>query len=72
MPEPIKAWQICYMCHLSANCGECCMICKDQCNSKQSCMLGKPHQAERWEGLQDIINDPEMENWKPEKENKIG
>lgn len=55
---------ICYMCHLSSNCGGCCKKCQDECNGgEQICMIGHVGQYDRWQAWKNIIADPDIGTW---------
>ena len=47
--------EICMMCHFSSLCGNCCKMCKDQCNSKQHCQIGVGEQADRLSAWMAIV-----------------
>lgn len=36
---PVTKTDICTMCHWSSECDDCCLKCKDKCNSGQVCAL---------------------------------
>ena len=47
--------EICWMCHQSSKCTECCNKCKDSCNAKQVCGQNEKDQDERLEALKNLI-----------------
>lgn len=52
--EPTEK-EICMMCHFSSECGQCCNVCKKQCNSRQICMQGCDGQFDRLKSWLDLI-----------------
>lgn len=48
---PVTKKDICTMCHWSSGCEDCCLKCKDKCNSAQACALNDEFEnlQSRWE-----------------------
>jgi hypothetical protein len=47
------------MCHFSSECGGCCLVCEDRCNSGQICQKGVPEQTERLDAWLKIVSECE-------------
>lgn len=52
--------QLCLMCHLSSECGDCCKKCNNPCNSGQICQIGTKENADRWSAYINIIKEIEL------------
>lgn len=73
----ISREQACILCHLSSECGGCCVKCKAEgksgtCYGQECSLPSRDHDGQRWDAWMHIVSTllPELERFVPERYRK--